>query len=72
MFYREAGDPKAPTVLLRLPAIAAVDEEIPIGNGLFHLRHAGEALHPEHESLAALERLRREVGSDVFAASNPG
>jgi predicted phage terminase large subunit-like protein len=54
--------------VLSLPAIAEVDENIAIGNGTFHLRRAGEALHPEHESLAALERLRREVGSDVFAA----
>ena len=49
-------------------AIAQVDEQVPIGNGLFHQRRADEALHPEHESLAALERLQREVGSDVFAA----
>jgi hypothetical protein len=28
----------------------------------------GEALHPELESLESLERLRREIGSDVFAA----
>src|SRR5262245_20197517 len=54
--------------VLSLPAIAEVDEQIPIGNGKFYLRRAGEALHPEHESLAALERMRREVGSDVFAA----
>jgi len=54
--------------LLSLSAIAQVDEQVPIGNGLFHQRRASEALHPEHESLAALERLRREVGSDVFAA----
>ena len=54
--------------LLSLPAIADGDEQIPIGNGQFHLRRAGEALHPDHESLTALERLRREVGSDVFAA----
>jgi len=54
--------------VLSLPAIATEDEQIPIGGGKFHLRRAGEALHPEHESLAALERLQREVGSDVFAA----
>jgi hypothetical protein len=54
--------------VLSLPAIAQVDEQIPVGNGLVHLRRADEALHPEHESLAALQRLQREVGSDVFAA----
>lgn len=54
--------------LLSLPAIAEVDEQSAIGRGKFHLRRAAEALHPEHELLAALERLQREVGSDVFAA----
>jgi len=54
--------------VLSLPAIATEDEQIALGNGLVHQRRAGEALHPEHESLEALERLQREVGSDVFAA----
>ncbi len=54
--------------LLSLPAIAEADEQIAIGDGKFHLRPAAEALHPEHESLATLEKLRREMGSDIFAA----
>lgn len=54
--------------VLNLPAIAEVDEEIEIGNGRFHRRSAGQALHPEHEPLAVLEKLRAEIGSDVFAA----
>lgn len=54
--------------VLSLPAIAEVDERVPIGPTTFHHRRAGETLHPEHESLATLEKLRREVGSDVFAA----
>lgn len=54
--------------LLSLPAIAEADEQIAIGDGKFHLRRAGEALHPEHESITTLEKLRREVGSDIFAA----
>lgn len=54
--------------VLNLAAIAEEDERIEIGNGRFHIRRAGEALHPRHESLATLERLRAEVGSDVFSA----
>jgi len=54
--------------VLSLPAIAEVDDSIAIGEGTYHLRRAGEALHPAHESLAALERLRKDVGSDIFAA----
>jgi predicted phage terminase large subunit-like protein len=54
--------------VLSLPAIAEADQQIPIGEGRLHHRHAGEALHPEHESIEILERLRREVGSDIFQA----
>ena len=54
--------------VLSLPAIAEADEQIAIGDGKFNLRRTGEALHPAHESIATLEKLRREVGSDIFAA----
>jgi predicted phage terminase large subunit-like protein len=54
--------------MLNLAAIAEEDERIPIGEQRYHRRRAGEALHPEHESLATLELLRRELGSEVFAA----
>jgi predicted phage terminase large subunit-like protein len=54
--------------VLNLPAIAETDEEIPIGDGKVHLRRAGEALHPEREPIEVLEQLRRELGSDIFAA----
>ena len=54
--------------VLSLAAIAEQDETIAIGDNEFHLRRAGEALHPELESLESLERLRREIGSDVFAS----
>jgi predicted phage terminase large subunit-like protein len=53
---------------LNLSAVAEVDERVLIGNNEFHFRGAGEALQPHRESLATLERLRQEVGSDVFAA----
>ncbi len=55
--------------LLSLPAIAEVDEEILVGLSLIHKRGAGEALHPERETLAVLESLRRELGSDFFPRS---
>jgi predicted phage terminase large subunit-like protein len=54
--------------VLSLAAIAEQDETIAIGDNEFHLHRAGEALRPELESLESLERLRREIGSDVFAA----
>ena len=54
--------------VLSLPAIAEQSEKIAVGDGLFHERCAGEALHPKHESLATLEKLRVELGPDVFAA----
>jgi predicted phage terminase large subunit-like protein len=54
--------------LLRLPAIAEQDEQIPIGNGQFYFRHAGEVLHPERESKEVLESLRAELRDEIFAA----
>jgi predicted phage terminase large subunit-like protein len=53
---------------LDLPAIAQEDEEIPIGPGAVHRRKKGEALHPERESLALLEEIRRAMGSLTFSA----
>jgi len=54
--------------VLSLPAIAEVDERIPIGIGEFYQRSRGEALHPAHESLATLRKLQQTLGPDVFAA----
>jgi predicted phage terminase large subunit-like protein len=54
--------------LLSLPAIAEVDEEIPIGAGSFHRRKIGEALHPAYESIETLQSLQRIMGSSVFSA----
>jgi predicted phage terminase large subunit-like protein len=54
--------------VLSLPAIAEHDEDIPIGDDITYHRRAGEALHPAYESLLVLEKLRAEMGSDVFAA----
>jgi predicted phage terminase large subunit-like protein len=54
--------------LLNLPAIAEDEEQVAIGDNAVHFRRAGEALHPEHEPLDVLERVRAEIGSEVFAA----
>jgi phage terminase large subunit-like protein len=54
--------------VLSLPAIAEEDETIAIGDNEFHVRRAGEALHPEFEGLESLKALQRQMGADVFAA----
>jgi len=53
---------------LNLPAIAIEDESVAIGGGNYHQRKEGEALHPEREPLATLERIKTEVGSLQFSA----
>ncbi|BAQ16626.1 phage terminase large subunit [Methyloceanibacter caenitepidi] len=54
--------------VLSLPAIAEVDEQVPIGDDEFHTRRAGTALHPEHESLETLRGLQKDLGSYDFGA----
>ena len=54
--------------VLSLPAIAEADERIAIGDGQFHDRIAGEALHPKHESLETLRQLQAQMGADLFNA----
>jgi predicted phage terminase large subunit-like protein len=54
--------------VLSLPAIAENDENIEVGDNEFHVRRAGEALHPELESLESLKGLQLKIGSDVFGA----
>lgn len=54
--------------VLSLPAIAEVDEKVSIGNNEFHTRRAGEALHPKYETISTLEKLRTQMGSDIFSA----
>jgi predicted phage terminase large subunit-like protein len=53
---------------LNLPAIAQIDEPIPIGPGKIHQRRADEVLHPEREPRAILESIRAQLGSDTFEA----
>lgn len=52
---------------LCLPAIAERDQCILIGNKRF-IRSAGEALHPEREDKAMLEKMRSEMGTYGFMA----
>ena len=54
--------------VLSLPAIAEVEEHIPIGNGKVHHRQIGEALHPARESLDTIRKQQQIMGPDVFAA----
>ena len=55
-------------VHLNLPAIAEEDEKIPLGNGRFHRRKAGDLLHPERETQEVLEELKAAMGSQAFSA----
>jgi predicted phage terminase large subunit-like protein len=54
--------------LLSLPAIAPLDECVPIWNGQVHQRKAGEALSPEREPIEVLNALQLQLGSDAFSA----
>ena len=51
-----------------LPAIADFDEEFTIGDGHTVGRKAGEALHPERESLEKLEQVKQDIGGYNFEA----
>jgi predicted phage terminase large subunit-like protein len=53
---------------LNLPAIAELEQTIEIGPDRFHTRRIGDLLHPERESRATLEAMKRGMGSAVFAA----
>jgi predicted phage terminase large subunit-like protein len=54
--------------VLSLPAIAAIDGDIPISEHEVYHRKAGEALSLEREPLAVLESLKGQLGSDAFSA----
>ena len=56
---------------LDLPAIAEVDEDIPIGPKALHARKKGDVLHPQREPIEALEAIKREMGSLRFSAPVP-
>ena len=54
--------------LLSLPAIAEFEQTVPIGPNTLHKRCIGDVLHPEREPRSALERIRAQIGSDIFSA----
>jgi len=54
--------------VLSLAAVAEEDEYIPLGGGRVHFRKAGEALHPERESLETIQGLQQTLGSEIYAA----
>jgi predicted phage terminase large subunit-like protein len=53
---------------LNLPAIAELEQTIEIGPDCFHTRRIGDLLHPERESQATLDAMKRGMGSAIFAA----
>ncbi len=55
---------------LNLPAIAEIDETVPLGSGREYHRRSGEVLAPEREPLMVLEGLRVQLGSDAFSAQS--
>ncbi len=50
------------------PAIALEDESIPLGDGRYHLRKAGDALHAEREPVSLLREIQEQVGDEEFLA----
>jgi hypothetical protein len=54
--------------VLSLPAIADVEQTIPVAMGNIHVRQLGDVLCPEREPLKVLERMRTQLGSDLFSA----
>lgn len=53
---------------LNLPAIAEVDEDIPIGRGRVHRRRIGEILHPARNPQWVLDECKRNLGAFDYAA----
>jgi predicted phage terminase large subunit-like protein len=53
---------------LNLPARAELEQQIEIGPGQNYTRRVGELLHPDRESQAALDAMKRAMGAATFAA----
>ena len=53
--------------VLSLPAIAEKEESIPIGYGRHHLRHPGDLLDPQQQSLALLKAIRSQDPETYWA-----
>jgi hypothetical protein len=54
--------------MLSLPAIAELDEPIPIGMGRVHHRRAGTVLRPNSEPIEVLDQTRAAMGSHAFSS----
>ena len=54
--------------VLQLPLIAEREEQIQIGESSFHLRRAGDLLHPEYFSQRAVDERRSQLEEKIFAA----
>jgi hypothetical protein len=54
--------------VLSLPAIAEAEHRVQIGPERWKVRRVGELLHVEREPLLALEEIKANLGSDIFAA----
>jgi len=55
-------------VTLNIPAIAQADEQYRIADDKFYDRKAGELLHPSREPQAALDVIKRNLGTQTFSA----
>lgn len=53
---------------LSLPAIAEVDQVIPLTRGRTYVRRIGEVLHAAREPRALLDQIKAEMGSRAFSA----
>jgi predicted phage terminase large subunit-like protein len=54
--------------VLQLPLIAERDEEIQIGENLYHRRCAGDLLHPEYFPQRIVDERRSQLDEKIFAA----
>ena len=50
-------------VVVKIPAVAEEDQRYQIGDDEFHERPASDILHPSREDQAALDVIRRNLGS---------
>jgi predicted phage terminase large subunit-like protein len=55
-------------VRLDMPAVALEDEVVELGHSKTHQRRTGDVLHPERENQAALDKIKKEIGSLLFSA----
>jgi predicted phage terminase large subunit-like protein len=53
---------------LNLPAVAQSTVTYDLGNGRTHTREKGDLLHPAHEPVAELQRLKKTMGPMLFSA----